>query len=229
MSHDLTAVVLDASQRSALAVTRSLGRRGICVLTADSIPDPLAGRSRYSAGDLRSPDPTSNPAALSTWLEELRQRRPGAVLLACTDATLPVVLSCGVENSPLGCCLPPANAYFELSDKWHLFQYAAPFGIPVPLTFLVRDPDEIGALADRMSGPFIVKPRQSVMEVSGARRKLPVRRAADSQELLHVVSTTYPLGAELLVQKAVRGEGFGVSAVCNRGRVLAWFAHRRVR
>ena len=50
-------LVLDACQRSALSVTRSLGRRGIPVVTADETPTALAGCSRFSSQYFRYPSP----------------------------------------------------------------------------------------------------------------------------------------------------------------------------
>jgi hypothetical protein len=40
-------LILDANQRSALAATRSLGKRGIPVVTGDETKDTLAGNSKY--------------------------------------------------------------------------------------------------------------------------------------------------------------------------------------
>ena len=148
---------------------------------------------------------------------------------ACTDATIPIALRCEPGQPAWRWCLPPADAYFELSDKWRLYQLAGRLGIAVPETLLVPGGSGRGRLPDRLSGPAIVKPRQSVMQVGGVRLKLPVRRAADRSSLDLLLTTTYPEDAELLVQQAVSGASFGVSAVCNHGRPIAWFAHKRIR
>ena len=53
-------LVLDANQRSALAVTRSLGKRGIKVITADETHKSLSGSSRYSFCNFTYPTPKHN-------------------------------------------------------------------------------------------------------------------------------------------------------------------------
>ncbi len=50
-------LILYANQRSALAATRSLGRHGIHIITADETADSLAGSSRYSKLYFRYPSP----------------------------------------------------------------------------------------------------------------------------------------------------------------------------
>ena len=67
------------------------------------------------------------------------------------------------------------------------------------------------------------------MDVDAKRLKLPVRRAHDITTLEHLLAEVYPHSAILLVQELIPGDSFGVSAVCDRGRPVAWFAHRRIR
>lgn len=52
-----TVLILDANQRSALAVTRSLGRQGILLITADETTTALAGSSHFSSEYITYPSP----------------------------------------------------------------------------------------------------------------------------------------------------------------------------
>ena len=54
-------LVLDAAQRSALAVTRSLGRHGVCVHTGEADRTALAASSRYSDSFNTYPSPHDEP------------------------------------------------------------------------------------------------------------------------------------------------------------------------
>ena len=64
-------LVLDACQRSGLAVTRSLGARGLEVYTADETHTALAGRSRYSKTYYRYPSPRTEPQAFTRAIASL--------------------------------------------------------------------------------------------------------------------------------------------------------------
>jgi predicted ATP-grasp superfamily ATP-dependent carboligase len=223
------AIVLDSDQRSALAVTRSLGRRGIAVTNVDAAIGTLASGSRFSTGSLVCPSPASDPVAFGRWLAGVPTTHAGNVLFACTDASLPPVLESGQAPAAIRTCVPPVAAYVQLSDKWSLYQAATAAGVPVPATrLLVNTADGRNGLSN-LESPVVVKPRQSVMNVGGIRQKLSVRRISDPPQLGGVLEQGYPEGAELLVQQVVKGAGFGLSAVCSHGMPLAWFAHRRIR
>lgn len=58
-------LVLDAAPRSALAVTRSLGRRGVAVYIAEESGQTLAGCSRHSQGYVTYPSPGDSLTGLS--------------------------------------------------------------------------------------------------------------------------------------------------------------------
>lgn len=224
-----TAIVLDSEQRSALAVTRSLGRSGIPVINADSTLPSLASRSRFSVSSVACPDPASEPESFNSWLAQLVQNHNGLAIIACTDASLSLAVQSAAPKANIFQCVPPADSYRRLSDKWSLYQAAAMHGIPVPFTRLITSSSNLHEFPAAVTGPVVVKPRQSVMPVGGRRVKLAVCKVRDGTELDALLRCRYPDGAELLVQQAVAGHSFGVSAICDHGRPVAWFAHCRIR
>src|SRR5688572_9801491 len=60
-------LVLDGCQRSSLAATRSLGRRGLTVFTADCRNNTLAGASRHSRQNLVYPAPRTRAGEFVDW------------------------------------------------------------------------------------------------------------------------------------------------------------------
>ena len=84
----MKAIVLDGETRSALAVTRSLGRAGVDVTVLASAARSLAGSSRYAARSHRVPDPNDAPDAFCDALRSYCRRREPAVWLPLTDASL---------------------------------------------------------------------------------------------------------------------------------------------
>src|SRR5437016_1594874 len=84
-------LILDANQRSALAATRSLGKRGVPVVTADETPTTLAGASRYGRGSFVYPSPYRTPTLfLDVLTKELAARNIRAVL-PMTEVTTHVI------------------------------------------------------------------------------------------------------------------------------------------
>ena len=229
MVSDDRAIVLDAEQRSSLAVTRSLGRGGIAVTSADTSTPTLSSRSRYSQTSRTYPDPSSEPSAFIASLAALGPFTEPPVLVACTDASVPVVNDSALLRGLYRTCLPPAAGYAQLSDKWTLHELAEACGVAVPATW--RLAPKVRHLGDipRDIDLLVVKPRQSVQEFAGKRAKLPVLQLKRAQLEAALAEDLYPEEADLLVQRPVAGWGMGVCVVCDRGSVVAWFAHRRLR
>jgi len=68
-------LILDGKQRSALAATRSLGKRGIPMIVADEDARTLAGSSRYCQETIVYPSPYLNPKGfIETLKKESLQR-----------------------------------------------------------------------------------------------------------------------------------------------------------
>src|SRR2546430_17396926 len=53
-------LILDGNARSALAATRSLGRRGIPVVVADKTKGTLAGTAKYCRDSIKYPSPSDH-------------------------------------------------------------------------------------------------------------------------------------------------------------------------
>ncbi|WP_111641471.1 ATP-grasp domain-containing protein [Marinimicrobium alkaliphilum] len=98
---DNRVLVLDAAQRSALSVVRSLGRAGLTVYTADAKQKALAGCSRYSKTYLKTPSPEDEPNAFLQWLEDLLAETPFSMVLPVTEVTSQLLLM-NQERFPSG-------------------------------------------------------------------------------------------------------------------------------
>jgi predicted ATP-grasp superfamily ATP-dependent carboligase len=224
------AIVLDGNQRSALAVVRSLGSRGVPVHVADSVPRSLAASSRFCTSDRAYPNAAERPDEFVEWLEEAGRRHPQAVLLPMTDLTVPLVLQAGARLQALRTALPALEAYEAVSDKYQLYKLAQELGIKAPAT-LILTRGNLPSIPDLpMSYPAVVKPRRSATRVASGILKRPVRYAATPAELKRIAEAELLDDEdELLVQEYVSGFGAGVFALYDRGESLFYFAHRRLR
>ena len=93
----MDAIVLDGDQRSALAVTRSLGRKGIKVTVGSEKIRSLASCSRYCAQTFLYPSPYEDPAGfVHTLVDHAKRCRP-SILFPMTDVTLTEIMSRKME------------------------------------------------------------------------------------------------------------------------------------
>jgi len=223
------AIVLDGEQRSALAVTRSLGRRGVPVWVADTSLASLASSSRFAHGALAYPDPTIHPEQFIDWLEALGQRHPHSVLFPLTDVTVPLVLRATARTGSLLTSLPHMAAYEAASDKSRLLELARSVDILVPQTWSVRR-ESRDQLPRAPHFPVVIKPSRSATTTSKGIVKRSVRYASSQHEMESIVDVLLiDSDDELLIQEYVAGSGVGVFALYDHSTPLFFFSHRRLR
>lgn len=224
-------LILDGNQRSALAATRALGKKGVDVTVADETVQTLAGSSRYCRSAFVYPSPYQSPLQFLETLRREMMQRGIMVLLPMTDVSTYLVLKHRVE---LGEEIQLPYASFEmfdrLTDKWQLFQLARELNIPAPVTYFIEDLGQLSGLFPRLKYPVVLKPYRSKIFSEGRWISTSVRYAGSASELEHTVAHTesfsrYPF----LIQEYILGQGQGVFALYEHGRPVFFFAHRRLR
>jgi predicted ATP-grasp superfamily ATP-dependent carboligase len=223
-------LVLDGNQRSSLAVTRSLGRKGVPVIVGEQTRRSLAGASRYCAASVTYPAPGSSPDG---FLEALRRTVGGQaidVVLPMTDTTTGLLLrhpeACGSAVLPF----PPRDSYTRLAQKAELLELARSLDIRVPSTLVITSPEDRFRVYEQVRFPVAVKPVYSKVDLGGRWISVQVEYARDRGELEQVVIGSPCLGkVPLLIQQQITGVGHGVFALFDRGHPVAVFAHRRLR
>lgn len=229
----MKAIVLDGEQRAALAVTRSLGSRGIRVAVGAERRPCLASSTRFCSESFEYPSPGSDPAGFRSTLVEYLGKSGGAVLFPITDVSLTEVLS-NRGDLPAGIVLPfeTYGKYAELSDKANLVRIARELKVPIPDTLLSTDHENNEILCDKASRfgyPLVVKPSFSRIRTETGWMNAKVRYAADPAQLREILSLEVFRNTPFLVQKRVQGPGIGVFLLTKDGEALAKFAHRRIR
>jgi predicted ATP-grasp superfamily ATP-dependent carboligase len=225
----LPALVLDGDERSALAVTRSLGRRGVPVTVAAPGARSLAGASRHAARRLVVPDVRRDPDGFAAALLAAAARPPDQVLFPLTDASLTVVDS---MRDRLGAVRLPVASSESLAlawDKGRLLAVAAGAGVAAPRTWMPATGAEVAALAAELPYPVVLKPRRSRLRTAQGFVSGEVAYVHTAAELVPAYTALAARLAAPLIQERVPGYGMGVFLLADRGRVLARFAHRRLR
>ncbi len=226
----MTALVLDAHLKSSLAAIRSLGRRGIRVITGSHRALAMGFYSRYSGAHFVYPPPFRD--RLGFVESVLRQAPRGSVVLPFSDSTLLPLLE---ENAlqRAGCLypLPGCRDSFDTAfDKARTMRLADSLGIETPITYFCESESDLSSAASQLSYPAVVKPRHSVRWKGNLGIHSTAAFAFSPEDLrrkfrgLVARSGEYPL-----IQEYVQGEEGGVEFLCDRGRVVAAFAHRRIR
>ena len=151
-------LVLDANERSALAVTRSLGKKGITVFTAEESSSALAGSSRFSQLHLRYPSPRQTPNQFVNFLGVLVKQHNIDMLLPMTELTTELLLTNKSTFSETILPFPDIKTVLSLADKCYLMRMAGELGIPIPYTWYADNPNSLTVELDELPYPLVLKP-----------------------------------------------------------------------
>ncbi|HHO58926.1 MAG TPA: ATP-grasp domain-containing protein [Thiotrichales bacterium] len=224
------ALVLDACQRSALATTRSLGRQGVAVYTADDAPESLAGASRYSRQYLRYPDPKAAAPAFISSIKDILQQHDISLVMPMTELTSELLLNS--DNLPDSVVIPFAgiSTVNQLADKCELMKLAGRLNIPHPGSQFIQPDQNITDILESTDYPAVLKPARSWNSHGAIWSRAAVRIAADRQAALALLQQDAVFSQHpFMLQQYIPGHGAGIFALYNRGAPVAFFAHRRIR
>ncbi len=223
-------LVLDADERAALAVTRSLGSKGVHVVTADSRDETLAGASRFSAENFSYPSPYVDEDGFVRALCAEIVARNITMVIPVSEVTTRIILCHRDEFGEVFLPIASPEAFELVNDRVRLLDVARKLGVPVPESRLVRTIKDLRRVKGALSYPVVLKPACSRVFLDGEWVRASVRYASSESDIEKVLSATpYLRQAPFLVQEYVPGEGRGVFALYEDGSPWVFFAHRRIR
>lgn len=224
-------LVLDANQRSALAVTRSLGSHDVLVYTADETTGALAGNSKYSKSYYQYPSPKIHPTQFIDFLVNFIPQHGIDIVMPMTELTTTLLLE---NRSKLDHVILPfsdLDTVNRLADKYRLMQLAETLKVPTPKTWYVDTAQALPADLDSLPYPLVLKPGKSWLPHKDQTwSRFGVRFAQDPTDVTSILATDPAFHDHpFLLQECVPGIGQGIFALYDHGRPVVFFAHRRLR
>lgn len=220
-------LVTDAGRGSALAIIRSLGRRGWRVVAADSDRRSPGFRSRFVGERVLYPPPAEDADAAIEELWQAARRLDVDLIIPVTDEIILPLSTVRDRFAPVcRLALPDAAALAVTSNKWATLSLAERLAIPIPRTILAHSVDE--AVSQTTFGwPVVVKPESSRTYGDGSVKGFTVAYANSPDELarqMEVLAGRCPA----LIQEYCPGDGHGVELLLDGGSVIAAFQHHRL-
>jgi len=227
----MIAFVTDGDQRPALAITRSLGRQGIAVVVGEERRHSLASTSRYSTHHVTYPSPYTAPEAFRRFLLEFVEENRIDVVVPVTDVTtFEVARDQDIIRRHTGTAVPPFQAFELVRDKWSVLQRARACGMSTPRTEFVENGRALESVIGRVTYPAVIKPVRSRTLTDCGWQPAIVHYAESADDLRRAYrSIEYLAVHPSLIQERILGPGTGLFVLCDRGRLLTAFAHRRLR
>jgi predicted ATP-grasp superfamily ATP-dependent carboligase len=223
-------LVTDAGRGSALAIIRSLGRKGWRVIAADSDPHSLGFRSRYTWKPLCYPSPKQAPQGCVDALFQAVQIHAVDLIIPVTDE---VILPLSAERARFAgltqLAVAEPAALEVVRDKLKTLELAGQVGVPAPRTALVHTVLEAHEQGQSFSWPIVLKPRVSRLYRNGAAIETYTVCYAETPRQLAQQMARFAGRCPVLLQEYYAGVGEGVELLLHAGRPLAAFQHRRLR
>ena len=217
----MKAIVLDGNQRSALAVTRSLGMKGIKVIVGAEVSPSLSSCSRYCESSFSYPSPNKDPDKFFNKIVQYTEKENGVVLFPMTDVTLSEILRRKEEfDKTVVIPFESYEKYIKISDKSKLFMLAQSLNIPIPKTYASSEYHGNIIPVSAFSGveyPVVIKSCFSKIRTEDRIINAIVRYASDEEELKVILSSDVFRNFPYLIQERIQGPGIGIFL---RGRRL---------
>jgi len=227
----MNVLVTDGENRSALAVTRSLGRKGCRVIVTSLMERCLASYSKYCTMGMTTPDPFCAATAYVNAICEIVIREKIDFIYPMTEQSIYLlnpIRNCLPGKSVLAC--PPPEMMHAVSDKFGLCHLAESLGVPIPKTLYLTCADDLSSNIGRIDHyPVVVKPALSKIQDGEGFLLGGVRYATSPTELEQLYATSSVLRYPSLIQEKIVGSGTGLFTLYDANRHLVLFSHRRLR
>lgn len=147
--------------RTAYAVVRSLGRRGIPVHIGDASRLAMSRFSKYCRSFTVLPDFFAEPEAYFEAVVKAMERTGARVLMPAHEDV--AIFSMWQDQLPsdVRIAVPDYESYQAADDKYDVIALAESVGCPVPETRLVSDREQLISTAEQLGYPVAIKTRIS--------------------------------------------------------------------
>jgi len=222
----MSVLVTDGHFRKALAVVRSLGRRGVPVTVGERTFLNTSFFSKYCAKRLVYPSPRRFPNQFIEFLLNVIKKNRYECLFPMEEETLLLTAKYHSEISTYTHLLISDLKRIEfVRDKRNLMQFAEANGIPIPKTHYLPPTQSLPPWGGGEGEGYVIKPRIS----SGSFGIAYVKKKEDLIASYQRVHERYPL--PMIQEWIPDGEGvYGLSALLDEAsNIKAAFVHKKLR
>jgi predicted ATP-grasp superfamily ATP-dependent carboligase len=223
----------------ALAITRSLGRRGLSVVRVHPNRMDRSLSSRYVTAVEQCPDFYASEERLVEFLLAMAERYPGARVLvpASDDCAYFLARYRDRLQNAFAVVGPSWEVMKKIIDKKAQYAQAEAAGVPIPETYYPSGLDEVRRLAGEIQNyPYVIKPivahqwrLQSMQGISKGKKGFAVRDAKELIERYEQIGS----GSEVMVQEVIGGRDerlFTFIGYCDtRGEPIAYCVRKKLR
>jgi predicted ATP-grasp superfamily ATP-dependent carboligase len=217
-------LVTDGGYENALAITRSLGRKGINVSVLSDNSKAITFYSRYCKEKILCPKVTDEDRYEKFIEKILSENKYDLLIPVSTGATLTVAKNKNILERYTNLVLSDYDKIVKAMDKRFVYELAADLGIPYPRTIYPENIDQIKNDINGFKYPIVLKARQQTW--FGHK----VDYAYNKEELKDIcIKVKQETGDFPMIQEYINGEGYGFFGFYDKGKCKRIFMHKRIR
>jgi len=210
-------------------VLRSLAHHGLRVLVGDESPVGMCQTSRLKTSFFRYPSPWRRPVDFVNRIRSVFEESGAKVIIAPHEESYLLIQARDRFPETALAAYSSWETIDLLNNKLRSTQLAQSLGIPTPGTIELNGSTGFGDQVSRagLDYPLVVKLKRG----NSAKGVFYPASEIELEQCVNGLIKTYELATERypIIQEFVRGEGWGVSGVWDKGHPLALVTHRRLR
>lgn len=223
-------LVTDAHTRAALAVSRSLARRGVSFLLVGEEPESLGFYSRSVKCASLAPSLSEEPEEFLRFAQDVIRRHGIRLVIPVTDQAL-LFFDRYRQCFEPGVCLAMAKsaAVRNVLDKPLNLELARQLGIPCPKQFELQSPQQIPEMIEALGFPIVLKRPGDPADPSVPAFDFRVLYAHNERELRGYLDRHCRSGAYPLFQELAQGEVHNLCCFAAQGKLVAIHQYQSLR
>ena len=220
-------IITHARSHFALVATQSLGKKGIDVITGDSVYPAMTFFSKFSKDYFIYPSPFLHPDEFLEVLEEKVRKTGCEVLMPMFEETHPIAKHLDRLSRYTTIPIPSYEKIQETRDKLNIVKIAPKVNVLTPKTYSINELNQVEEIGEKATYPLVIKLRrgyQSIgMEYVDSTQEL-ITKYYKLVKRFNLKSDSYPI-----IQEYIKGTNLSVCMLFNHGRPIAKSAYRPYR
>ncbi|MCD6367943.1 MAG: ATP-grasp domain-containing protein [Candidatus Aenigmarchaeota archaeon] len=212
----MAVLVLSGNAYKTVSIVRSLGKKGIDVDVVGESKYAMSFYSKYCRNRyvIKSKDKED-------WFKKLvwiLKKNKYDLLIPQSEGDC-IFLAKNKNRLPYNCLfLPPVKSMEIAYNKELTMKLAKKLGIPIPRTWFISDISQLEKI--KLKFPVVIKSK-----LGGTRPTF----VFDEKSFIKKYLEVHRISPFPIIQEVIIGDGYGTFALCKNGKVIQYFAHRRVR
>ncbi|WP_406657764.1 ATP-grasp domain-containing protein [Methanolobus sp. ZRKC2] len=224
----MNVLITNANSSKALTVTRSLGSKGIDVVSSDTNKYAISFFSKYTKNHFLTASPKAEPDIYMKQILSFIQKKNIDVMMPINSVD--TLLTSKYKYKLEQYTKYPFEDYSKMvviNDKQKLIELADEIGLPVPKTYTMDNTKKIEGLAVELSYPVVIKLKNSTSS-EGLSYAYSIEDFIDKYKNTIIKYNLDPIDYPI-VQQYISGDSYGASVLMNEGDLRAVFIHKRLR